>query len=230
MGTPVPAWTTATGEPLAHAIGRLGEREAAFFLGKEGWVVLYGPGGSQRFPRGGTLKVHQPTTKGLDLIAFNPKDGSVLILDNKAGGAAPHLVDDVSAFTNDLRKKLQNRIAKLERGRAHLPPWARKDMDRGINALKQAAGSLAGHGSWPQSVRLAVSNAAGNATGISKDLARKLSGKGIQFIDMNVAKQVASPTKARRGILKAAASRFRKQATELELKALQKAAKGKAAR
>lgn len=228
MGIPVPEWKSAAGEPLSHAIGRLGERDAAFFLGKEGWLVLYGPGGSERFPRRGTLRVHQPTTKGLDLIAFNPKDGSVLILDNKAGGGA-HLVDDVSAFTIDLRKKLQNRIAKLERGRAHLPPWALKDMERGIDALKQAERALAGKGAWPNSVRLGVSNAAGNATGISKDLARKLSGKGIQFIDMNVVRQVASPTKIRRGILRAAADRLRRRTAADELKALEKLATRKAA-
>lgn len=81
--------------------------------------------------------MHQPTTKGLDLIAFNPKDGSVLILDNKAGGGA-HVVNDVSAFTSDLAKMRRHRIAKLEGGRAHLPPWALKDMDRGIAALQQA--------------------------------------------------------------------------------------------
>jgi hypothetical protein len=223
MGTPVPEWTSATGEPLSHAIGRLGEREAAFFLGQEGWVVLYGPGGSQRFPRSGTRRVHQPTTKGLDLIAFNPKDGSVLILDNKAGGGA-HVVDDVSAFTSDLRKKLQNRIAKLERGRAHLPPWALKDMDRGIDALKQAEQSLGGKGKWPSKVRLAVSNAAGNATGISKELAQKLAGKGIHFIDVNAVRQVAAPSKVRRGILRAAAQRLRRKTAAEELKALEKMA------
>ena len=192
MGNPVPEWISAAGEPLSHAIGRLGEREAAFFLGKEGWIVMYGPGGSQRFPRGGTQRVHQPTTKGLDLIAFNPKDGSVLILDNKAGGGA-HVVNDVSAFTKNLRKKLQNRIGKLERARAHLPAWALKDTDRCIAALKGAEQSLAGKGAWPNKVRLAVSNAAGNAAGISKDLAKQLSGKGIHFIDMNAVKAVAKP-------------------------------------
>jgi hypothetical protein len=223
MGVPVPEWKSASGEPLSHAIGRLGEREAAFFLGQEGWVVLYGPGGSQRFPRSGTRRVHQPTTKGLDLIAFNPKDGSVLILDNKAGRAA-HAVDDVSAFTSRLRQKLQNRIGKLERGRAHLPPWAVKDMDRGIAALKQAEQALGGKGKWPETVRLAVSNAAGNASGISNDLARKLAGQGIHFIDMNVVKAVASPTSLRRGIIRAAAARFRREAAGAELKALEKLA------
>ena len=228
MGTPVPEWTSATGEYLPHAIGRLGEREAAFFLGAEGWVVLYGPGGSQRFPSSDTRKVHQPSSKGLDLIAFNPKDGSVLILDNKGGGAAEE-VKDVSAFTKNLRKKLQNRIAKLERGRAHLPPWALKDMDRGIAALKQAEQALGGKGKWPGSVRLAVSNAAGNATGISKELAKELADKGIHFIDVNAAKAVASPAKARRGMAKAAAGRLRKEAAEAELKALEKLAAREAA-
>jgi len=228
MGIPVPEWTSATGEPLSHAIGRLGERDAAFFLGKEGWVVMYGPGGSQRFPRSGTLRVHQPTTKGLDLIAFNPKDGSILILDNKAGGGA-HLVDDVSAFTSKLRQKLQNRIGKLERGRSHLPGWATKHMDLVIAELKQAEQALAGNGKWPAKVRLAVSNAAGNATGITKDLARKLAGKGIHFLDMNAVKAVASPGKVRRGIIKAAAGRMRKAAAAAELKALEKLAARKAA-
>lgn len=223
MGNPVPEWTSAAGEPLSHAIGRLGEREAAFFLGQEGWVVLYGPGGSQRFPRGGTQRVHQPTTKGLDLIAFNPKDGSVLILDNKAGGGA-HAVNDVSAFTSDLGKKLKNRIAKLERGRAHLPPWALKDMDRSIAALKEAEGALAGKGKWPSKVRLAISNAAGNATGLSKELAKQLADKGIHFIDVNAAKKVAAPSKLRRGILRAAAQRMRQKTAGAELKALEKLA------
>jgi hypothetical protein len=223
MGTPVPEWTSATGEPLSHAIGRLGEREAAFFLGQEGWVVLYGSGGSQRFPRSGTRRVHQPTTKGLDLIAFNPKDGSVLILDNKAGGGA-HTVNDVSAFTSDLGKKLKNRIAKLERGRAHLPPWALKDMDRSIAALKEAEQALAGKGRWPSKVRLGVSNAAGNATGISKELSKQLADKGIHFIDVNAAKKVVAPSKVRRGIMRAAAQRLRQKTAGEELKALEKLA------
>ncbi|TCI00774.1 hypothetical protein EJV46_00920 [Roseococcus sp. SYP-B2431] len=223
MGNPVPEWTSATGEPLSHAIGRLGEREAAFFLGQEGWVVLYGPGGSQRFPRSGTQRVHQPTTKGLDLIAFNPKDGSVLILDNKAGGGA-HVVNDVSAFTSDLAKKLKNRITKLERGRAHLPPWALKDMDRGIAALKEAEQALAGKGKWPSKVRLAISNAAGNATGLSKELAKQLADKGIHFIDVNAAKKLATPSKVRRGILRATAHRLRQKTAGQELKALEKLA------
>lgn len=228
MGIPVPEWTSASGEYLQHAIGRLGERDAAFMLGRDGWIVLYGPGGSTRMPRGGTRRVHQPTTKGLDLIAFNPKDGSVLILDNKAGSSGGKVIDDVGAFTKDLRRKLLNRIAKLERGKAHLPPWAVKDMDRALKSLKQAERSLGGVGSWPGKVRLAVSNAGGKYTGLSKDLTKKLAGQGIHFIDMNTVKKVATPSKVRRGILHAAAKRFRGQAASAELKALEKLAVRKA--
>ena len=82
---------------------------------------------------------------------------------------------------------------------------------------------------YTSKVKLAVSNAAGNATGISKDLARKLASKGIHFIDVNAAKAVAKPSKLRRGIVRAVVSGLRKAAGAGELKALQKLALRKAA-
>ena len=223
MANPAPEWTHATGEYLNHAIGRLGERDAAFFLGQNGWVVMYGPGGSTRFPRNSPLRVHQPTTKGLDMIAFNPHDGTVLILDNKAGGAAG-VIDEVSAFEKDFAKKLKNRIGKLERAKAGLPGWAAKDMEKVIGELKQAERALAGNGKWPAKVRLAVSNAAGNATGMSGRLAKKLSGHGIQFLDISRMKAVAKPTKARQAAIKAVVGRLRRATSKAELEALEKLA------
>ena len=229
MGKPPTEWVSATGEYLNHAIGRFGERDAAFFLGQNGWLVMYGPGGSTRFPRSSPLKVHQPTTKGLDMIAFNPHDGTVLILDNKAGGAGG-VIDEVSAFEQNLGKKLKNRIAKLERGRAGLPSWASKDMDKVIDELKHAERALAGKGKWPSKVRLAVSNAGGNAGGMSSRLAKKLGGKGIHFLDINGMKAVAKPTKARQVAVKAVVSRLRKATTKAELEALEKLAEHRLAR
>jgi len=231
MTSPHLDWTSAEGEYLQHAVGRYGEQTLGFHLGQDGYIILYGPGGTTRFPRADTRKVHQPTTKGLDMIAYHPKTGEILILDNKAG-AAGGAIDDVSAFTRDLRKKLLNRIAKLERGRAHLPPAAQKHLDDALKSLKQAERALGGHGAWPKKVSLAVANAAGAARGIAPELAKKLSRFGIRFIDVNAARSAARAPKTGRLIAKAAASRLRRAAAGAELgflKGVAKQAAGKAA-
>src|SRR5262249_31169624 len=110
----------AEGEYFNHGIGRLGEQTVADWLGTNGYVIMYGPGRSTRPPRGSPYRVHQPTTKGLDIIAFRPSDGEILVLDNKAGIGGGS-VTEVGAFSNSLRDKLSNRIDKILGARTGLP-------------------------------------------------------------------------------------------------------------
>jgi hypothetical protein len=177
------------GEYALHAMGRTGEFHLAQWLGENGYVIMYGPSGSTRAPRGSPFRVHQPTTKGLDIIAFRPADGSILILDNKAGGDTGS-IGEVGAFTNELRGKLQNRIKKIEGMRQGLPAPMMDHVDKVLNDLRAADQALAKQkgATWPPNVALAVANAGGEARGVTPGLVKQLKARGIrnvEFINFN---------------------------------------------
>jgi hypothetical protein len=172
----------ATGEIYEHGIGRLGEQTLADWLGSNGYVVMYGPSGSVRAPRGSPYRVHQPTTKGLDMIAFRPRDGNILILDNKAGEGG--MISDVGAFTTRVRAKLRNRIDKIKTASPGLPPEMAGHVDQVIRDLEQAERALAKKGDpWPVNVVFGISNAAGESTSVNPKLVNQLKGVGIKQVE-----------------------------------------------
>ena len=193
MGNPPTPWRVSTGEYFNHAIGRFGEQGLHDWAGREGFVVMYGASGSTRTPRGQPqLRVHQPTTRGIDTVLYRPADHQILVVDNKGDAAAPTgissaPVGEVSAFTDNLRQKVRNRITNMEAARAGLPPQMAGHMNKVIADLRKVDTALANGGrNWPANVAFAVSNAGGTASGVSPALTARLRAAGIrniQFID-----------------------------------------------
>jgi hypothetical protein len=185
MGANTPS---SQGEYYNHAVGRTGEFHLAQWLGENGYVIMYGPSGSTRAPRGSPFRVHQPATKGLDIIAFRPSDGSILILDNKAGGDTGS-IGEVGAFTDNLRVKLRNRIEKIQQIRRGLPAPMQDHVDKVLADLRATDQALAKKGSpWPPNVTFGVANAASEARGVTKGLVAQMKSRGIkniEFIDFS---------------------------------------------
>jgi len=170
MGNPPTPWRVSTGEYFNHAIGRFGEQGLHDWAGREGFVVIYGASGSTRTPRDQPQRrVHQPTTRGIDTVLYRPADHQILVVDNKGDAAAPTgissaPVGEVSAFTDNLRQKVRNRITNMEAARAGLPPQMAGHMNKVIADLRKVDTALANRGrNWPANVAFAVSNAGGTA-------------------------------------------------------------------
>src|SRR5262249_26993546 len=108
----------------------------------------------------------------------------------------------------------------IEAGRKGLPAAALKETNKALRKMRAALKAIQGGGAWPKGVSLAVSNAGGHSKGISAALAKK----GIRFLDMNKAADVIRPRLISRLRAKVAATRFRKQAAEAEMRALKKLA------
>jgi hypothetical protein len=156
------------GPTAAHAGGAMGELDAGFGLGKLGFDIVLGPAG----PGG-----HKLTANGLDIVAYNPKTGELLLVDNKAsGGTKP--VGDASAITRNLRESLNSAIAEVKA----LDPFPHQKAIVGMLEATRAAlrGKGRGKAKLPAAVTLVVTNAGGFHERISK----KLEKKGIKFIDL----------------------------------------------
>lgn len=149
----------------AHTRGYAGEQSLGFFLGQQGYFFIDGPSGA---------KGHGITTRGFDGLAYNPKTGKLLIYDNKAYKRIGR-VSRASAIEpgKNLSKNLTTMITIIEKMQS-LP--YRNNI---LQLLKETRNALATKKTWPVNVQIAVSNASGRSTGVSKGL----QAKGIQFID-----------------------------------------------
>jgi hypothetical protein len=154
------------GKPMtaAHAGGEMGERDAAFALGKMGFDIIVGPGGE---------KGHKLTASGFDIIAFNPKTRELWIVDNKSSGGLRN-VKDASALTTNVIVNLKLTIAEVQK----LPNFPNKSLV--ISNLNASLTALQSGTAIPKDVSLVVTNAGGYATGIAK----KLHGQGVRFVDV----------------------------------------------
>jgi hypothetical protein len=148
----------------AHAGGEMGERDAAFQLGKMGFEIITGPGG----PGG-----HKLTAPGIDIVAFNPKTGELWIVDNKASGGTSK-VRDATAITKNLKTNLSETI-KTVNGMADFDKKAEV-----LGKLNAALTAVKGGKALPSDVKLVITNAGGYHRGIGK----RLASKGVIFVDV----------------------------------------------
>lgn len=148
----------------AHAGGAMGERDAAFALGRLGFQILIGPGG----PGG-----HQLTAPGFDIVAFNPTTGQLWIVDNKASGGTGRAYD-ASAMTRNLAHNLAAAMRTI--GGLHAFPHRGVVMSRLGTALRAVRSGRP----LPANVSRVVTNAGGYLRGVGQRLARQ----GIRFEDV----------------------------------------------
>lgn len=164
-GTPVGiACEGETPMSAAHAGGAMGERDAAFGLGRRGFDIVIGPAG----PGG-----HQLTEPGLDIVAFNPATEELWIVDNKASGGTS-TVQEASAITKNLEKNLKTALAEVKA----LPEFPNKS--KVVALLDQAVTAVSGGKPLPAKVRLVVTPSGGYHSGVSK----KLVSAGVGFDDL----------------------------------------------
>lgn len=150
----------------AHERGYAGEQSMGFYFGDRCYFLVDGPSGA-----GG----HGITSSGFDGVAFHPTNRNLVIYDNKAFRRDGN-VSSAGAITRNLAKNLDRLITRVESMRPDYLPH-RDDI---LKLAQDARRSLEKHGPrWPNRVQLAVSNAAGQSTGVSK----KLSEQGIRFVD-----------------------------------------------
>jgi hypothetical protein len=161
--------------PPSLARGYAGEQSMGFFLGERGYFFVEGPSGS-----GG----HGVTASGFDGVAFNPTSRHLIIYDNKAYARAGN-VGGATAI-DPARNLAQNLDALILRVQTmnDMPNQAEI-----LDLLRQTRFAVQSGGTWPRNVDIAVSNASGQASGVSP----RLAGSGIRFIDFYQA-----PTPVRR--------------------------------
>jgi hypothetical protein len=180
IGTPEPMYAP-------HARGVLGEQAMGFHLGSQGYHIIEGPSGTATFidPATGALNGHQITASGFDGIAFHPQTKDLIIYDKKAFQKIGN-VADASALTRNLQTNLDKTIGRMERSRQFVPRDGLATFNQALQKLKQARDALAAGRPWPAGCRLAISNAAGNSTGVTERLRRL----GVQFIDFNEVRKI----------------------------------------
>ena len=135
-------------QTAAHAGGEMGERDAAFALGKKGFELVVGPGGG---------KGHKLTERGFDIVGYNPKTKELWIVDNKASGGT-RKVQDASAITKNILTNLKSTIAEVGR----LPNFKNKYVI--LSKLRATVRAIEGGKSIPSDVALVVTNAGGGAS------------------------------------------------------------------
>lgn len=148
----------------AHAGGIMGERDAAFELGRRGFEIIIGPGG----PGG-----HQLTERGFDIVAYNPRTGQLWIVDNKASGGIGRAYD-ASAITRNLAHNLADAARRVQA----MPSFPHQhavlaQLSTTFNAVRSGQ-------PIPPTVSRIVTNAGGYLRGIGGGLTRQ----GIRFLDI----------------------------------------------
>lgn len=147
----------------SHDKGYLGEQTMGFVLGQQGYHFIHGPSGA-----GG----HSITANGFDGVAYNPQKKHLIIYDNKAFKKTGNVS---SATAVDPGKNLAYNISNLI---LKVKSMVLPDKIDILKLLEQTRTALQSGSGWPINVQIAVSNAAGNSTGV----ATKLAQKGINFI------------------------------------------------
>jgi hypothetical protein len=148
----------------AHAGGSMGERDAAFALGRMGFEIIIGPGG----PGG-----HQLTERGLDIVAFNPRTGQLWIVDNKASGGIGRAYD-ASAITRNLARNLADAMREVMR----MPSFPHR------NAVMSRLGATLRAVQSGQPIPPTVSRIVTNAGGYLRGIGGRLARKGVRFEDL----------------------------------------------
>ena len=148
----------------AHAGAAMGELDAAFALGQQGFSMVIGPAG----PGG-----HRLTASGFDIVAFNPTTGQVWIVDNKASGGTTS-IQDASALTVNFRTNLADAIRQIRRA-SPFPHQATV-----IRHLENALTAVRAGRPLPSNVSRHITNAGGYHSGISQ----RLRDQGIRFLDL----------------------------------------------
>lgn len=153
--------------------GYAGEQTMGFWLGERGYVIVDGPSGA---------KGHAANEHGLDGLAYHPHIHEIILYDNKAFSASG-TVATAKAQTIDptarLEASLRRQITRVQ-AITNMPGKATvlQGLQDTLTAVQQGK-------RWPGNVKVAISNAWGNKTGIS----RTLQSRGITFIDVNQAPQ-----------------------------------------
>ncbi len=148
----------------AHAGGAMGERDAAFALGRMGFEIVIGPGG----PGG-----HQLTERGFDMVAFNPHTGQLWIVDNKASGGTGRAYD-ASAMTRNLARNLSDAMAEVMR----MPSFPHR------GAVMARLGATLRAVQTGRPIPPTVSRIVTNAGGYLRGIGSRLVGKGLRFEDL----------------------------------------------
>lgn len=148
----------------AHAGGAMGERDAAFALGQQGFRIVLGPAG----PSG-----HGLTTPGLDILAYHPQRNELWYVDNKASGGTG-TVQSASAITANLATNLRTALAQVQ----NMPAFPERAAV--IQHLQNSLSALAQGLPLPQGTRAIVTNAGGYHSNVS----RNLTARGIDFLDL----------------------------------------------
>ncbi len=148
----------------AHDRGFLGEQTIGFLLGECGYMLLAGPGGSAG---------HNITAPGFDGVAYPPEARHVVIYDNKSYRRAGNVASATAIDSaRNLMQNLQGLIATVQ---------AMSDVPYRIlvlHLLRKAEAALMSGTPWPEEVSLAVFNAYGNSTGVTRTLEQR----GVVFL------------------------------------------------
>jgi chemotaxis protein histidine kinase CheA len=150
-----------------HDKGTYGEYGLAFIFynTKNGWILIHGPGG----PKG-----HKVTARGFDIVAFNIYSGELHLTDNKAW--VRKNITSATAISLHLLINLNKTIFKVNKMRL---PFIHQI--KILSLLEKTKDAIISGNKIPSKVKLVVTNAGGQSTGIDE----KLKKSGIIFIDVN---------------------------------------------
>ena len=164
---------------MAYHLDRctLGEQGCGFFLGQQGYIIVEGPGGTQKIPG-----AHQSNDHGFDGVGYNIKKDHLIIYDNKNYASSKNIKDATAIDPKvHLAENLDKLIKRVE---------AMKDLPkqgRILDLLRQTRASVTnGNVKPPANVKIAVMNFGGQSKGITTGL----ESRGIQFINTNEAPKV----------------------------------------
>jgi hypothetical protein len=150
----------------AHAGGALGEREVAFALGERGFRFAVSPTGPG---------AHRLTGSGFDSVAYNPANGEIWLIDNKATGSVGNIEGKkATALGRNLEASLNGAVQAVR----NMPDFPDRPVI--LDRLERAHAAVRNGQPIPANlnVKLKVTNAGGYATG-----ARNLP-RGVDFEDV----------------------------------------------
>ena len=137
-----------------------GEQDLAFYLGLQGWDVVYGPGGAAG---------KSAFARGIDYLGVRSDSNgqvSLLLPDNKASGTVKS-VSECTAFTDNIKANLDALHATVE----GLPDF--KVKPQVLAKLTELAETINKGGGYVPGVNFAISNAGGFARGPTEGLQQK---------------------------------------------------------
>jgi hypothetical protein len=152
-----------------HQRGYFGEQQAAFVLydERDGWATIRGPSGQSG---------HATTTGGEDGLFYNVRTKELHIVDNKSLARAGN-VSSATAIdpSRNLVQNIETMLRDVERQSTETIPY-RQEV---LRLLRQTRAALAAGTHIPGRVKLVVTNAGGNSTGV----VQRLQNLGVIFRD-----------------------------------------------